>query len=226
MAVRALAERAYFLLCLALGRALRAARYSKTEIVHDGGIQIRKRRLFYAPLLVWLGGPLVRILDTGVKVLPQGDWRERERELYRSLHGTSIRIDESGTLTLPHLAGETLANLLEDPQLDGPARKRAIELAGVAELFDFDTLHDSNRSMVWRRADDVRAMAATCLLRTDTADFAATLQLILDVYADDEVTRLVADSFTSPLQRPLAFHLGQAGLAFQDYREIARLLNS
>ncbi len=45
-------------------------------------------RLFYAPLLVWLGGPLVRLLDTGVRVLPQREWEERERQLYRSLHGT------------------------------------------------------------------------------------------------------------------------------------------
>lgn len=251
--MRELAERAYFFLCLAMGRGLRAGRYSKTEIVaRDGRIQVRKRRLFYAPLLVWLGGPLVRILNTGVTVLPQQEWRERERELYRSLHGASIRIDESEMLELPHLEGETLANLLENPQLDEPARKRAIELAvvalaefhargfthgdamaenvmvdleaGTAHLFDFETIHDSNRSRLWCRADDVRAMAATCLLRTDPADFAETLQLILDLYADEQVTRLVADSFSSVLRRPLTFHLGQAGLAYQDYREIARLL--
>jgi hypothetical protein len=69
--------------------------------------------LFYAPLLVWLSGPLVRILDTGVRVLPQRDWEERERSVHQTLRGTSIRIDADGTLVLPLLAGETLATLLE-----------------------------------------------------------------------------------------------------------------
>ena len=207
---------------------------------------------FYAPLLVWMGGPLVRILDTGVRVLPQRDWEERERRIYRSLRGTSIRIDADGMLVLPCLAGETLATLLEDPELEESVRKRAIERAvvalaefhrlgfthgdamaenvlvdleaGVAHWFDFETIHDSSRPMAWRRADDVRALLVTCLVRTVPEKRAETLQLILDVYADEEVTRLLATSFTSVLRRPLTFHLAQAGLSFQCFREIARLL--
>lgn len=253
--MRALAERAYFLLCLALGRLLRAGRYSKARIVdQDGERHVRKHRTFYAPLLVWMGGPLVRILDTGVRILPQRDWEERERGLYRALHGASIRIDADGTLVLPCLAGETLANLLEDPELEEPVRKRAIELAvvalaelhrlgfthgdamaenvmidlesGVAHWFDFETLHDSSRPMAWRRADDVRALLVTCLLRTVPGELPETLQLILDVYPDEGAARLLAASFTPVLRRPLTFHLGQAGLSFQDYRDIARLLSS
>ena len=207
-----------FVLCLALGRLLRSARYSKARIVHqDGELQVRKHRFFYAPLLVWMGGPLVRILDTGVRVLPQRDWEERERRVYRSLRGTSIRIDADGMLVLPCLAGETLATLLEDPELEESVRKRAIELAvvalaefhhlgfthgdamaenvlvdleaGVAHWFDFETIHDSSRPMAWRRADDVRALLVTCLVRTVPEKLAETLQLILDVYADEGVTR-------------------------------------
>jgi hypothetical protein len=251
--VRELAERAYFLLCLALGWLLRSGRYSKARIVSkDGELQVRKYRLLYAPLLVWMGGPLVRILDTGVRVLPQRDWEERERLVYRRLRGTSIRIDADGTLVLPCLAGETLATLLEDPELEESVRKRAIERAvvalaefhhlgfthadamaenvlvdlkaGVAHWFDFETIHDSSRPMAWRRADDLRALLVTCLFRTDPEKLAETLQLILDVYADEGVTRLLATSFTSVLRRPLTFHLAQAGLSFQCFREISRLL--
>lgn len=247
-----LAERAYFRVCLGLGRLLRASRYSKVRMVDQGGeVQVRKHRLFYAPLLVWLGGLLVRILDTGVTVLSQHDWQERERQLYRGLRGSSIRSDADGTLVLPRLRGETLATLLDDPRLDEATRKKAIELATsalsefhrlgfthgdamaenvmvdlearVAHWFDFETIHHSNRSLTWRRADDVRALLATCLLRTAPAQFRDTLGLILDVYGDEEVTRLLASSFT-PLQRPLTYHLGQAALPFQDYREIDRLL--
>ena len=130
---RTLAERAYFLLCLGLGWLLRSGRYSKARIVYqDGECQVRKYRLFYAPLLVWMGALLVRILDTGVRVLPQREWEDRERGVYQSLRGTSIRIDGPGVLILPCLAGETLAALLEDPELEESVRKRAIERAVVA----------------------------------------------------------------------------------------------
>jgi hypothetical protein len=266
--MRELPERAYFLLCLALGRLLRYGRYSTTRIVYQDGDpstcsgssgpwsrderQVRKSRLFYAPLLVWMGGPLVKILDTGVRVLPQRDWEDRERRIYRSVRGTSIRIDADGVLVLPCLAGQTLATLLENPVLEESVRKTAIQRAvialaefhhlgfthgdamaenvlidleaGAAHWFDFETIHDSTRPMPWRRADDVRALLVTCLVRTVPERLAETLQLILDVYADEEVTRLLATSFTSVWRRPLTFHLAQAGLSFQYFREIARLL--
>jgi hypothetical protein len=251
--LRELGGRAYFLACLALGRLLRSARYSKTRVVYrDGELQVRKRRRFYAPLLVWLSGPLVRILDTGVRVLPQRDWEERERRLYRRLRGTSVLIDSNGVLVLPCLKGETLATLLEDPELEAPVRNRAIEQAvlalaefhqsgfthgdamaenvmvhveaGVAHVFDFETVHDSRRTIAWQRADDVRALLATCLVRTFPDELAATLGLILDVYGDEEVTRLVATNFTSVVRRPLTFHLAQAGLSFQCFRDVDRLL--
>jgi hypothetical protein len=251
--VKELAERVYFVVCLALGRLLRSARYSKARTAcQDGEIQVRKYRFFYAPLLVWMGGPLVRILDTGVRVLPQRDWEERERRVYQSLRGALIRIDADGILVLPCLAGKTLATLLEDPALGESVRKTAIERAvialaefhhlgfthgdamaenvlidleaGAAHWFDFETIHDSSRPMAWRRADDVRALLVTCLVRTVPERLAGTLQLILDVYADEGVTRLLATSFTSIFQRPLTFHLAQAGLSFQCFREISRLL--
>jgi hypothetical protein len=251
--MRELAERAYFFLCLILGWLLRAGRYSKARIVsQDGVLQVRKHRLFYAPLLVWMGGPLVRILDTGVRVLPQRDWEERERLVYRSLGRTSIRIDADGTLVLPYLPGETLATLLDTSELEESVRKRAIEWAvvalaefhhlgfthgdamaenvlvdleaGVAHWFDFETIHASSRPMAWRRADDMRALLVTCLVRTVPERRAETLQLILDVYADEGVTRVLTTSFTSVMRRPLTYHLAQAGLSFQCFWEIARLL--
>ena len=251
--MRELADRPYYLLCLAVGWLLRSVRYSKARIVYqDGELQVRKCRFFFAPLLVWMCAPLFRVLDTGVRVLPQQDWEERERRVYRSLRGTSIRIDAGRTFVLPCLPGETLATLLEDPELEASVRKRAIELAvaalaefhhlgfthgdamaenvlidleaGVAHWFDFETIHDSSRSMAWRRADDVRALLATCLVRTVPERLAETLQFILDAYADEGVTRLLATSFASVLRRPLTFHLAQAGLSLQCFREIAWLL--
>jgi serine/threonine protein kinase len=251
--VRELAERAYFMTCLALGRALRAGRYATTRTVRRAGeLEVRKRRAFHAPLVVWLGGALFRLLDTGVRVLRQREWEGRERLLYGSLHGMAIRIDPDGTLVLPFLAGRTLATLLEDREVEESVRTRAIELAvvalahlhragfthgdamaenvmvdldtGIARWFDFETVHDANRAVAWRRTDDVRALLATCLLRTEAARRATTLRRIVDVYAGAEVTGLLATSFTPVLRRPLTFHLGQAALSLSSYREIARLL--
>jgi hypothetical protein len=96
--------------------------------------------------------------------------------------------------------------------------------AGVAHWFDFETIHDSSRPLAWQRADDVRALLVTCLVRTIPEKRAETLRLILDAYGDESVARLVAGSFASVWRRPLAFHLAQAELSFQDFREIGRFL--
>ena len=99
-----LAERAWFGVSGIMGRVLRAGRYSTTRIVAgDGTLYVRKRRRFYAPLLVRLGGPLVRILNTGVRVLPQREWEERERLINQSLRDSSIHAERDGTIVLPFL---------------------------------------------------------------------------------------------------------------------------
>jgi hypothetical protein len=248
-------DRGCYLLCRALGRLLRGATYSSVRLDdHDGERTVRKRRTGYAPLLVLLGRPLVRILDTGVRVLPQREWEERERLLYERLYGTSIRVGADGTLVLPWLAGRTLATLLEDAALGAADRTRAIELAvvalagvhaagfthgdamaenvmvdldaGVARWFDFETLHDPSRSVAWRRADDVRALLATSLVRTSTAELAETLALIVDRYADESVIPDLATSFASVWRRALVFHLGQAPLSFAVFRLIGGLLRN
>ena len=244
---------AWFGVALLLGRLLRSARYASTRVVrHDGQPRVRKRRAPFAPMLVRTGGWLFRILDTGVRVLPQREWEERERLLHRALRGTSIEVEPDGTLVLPCLAGATLAAALEDPRLDAPARRRAIVLAtralaalhargfthgdamaenvmvdlaaGSAEWFDFETVHDPGRPLGWRRADDVRALLATTVLRVGPGELAATVELLLDAYADDAVAGALAGHFTPAFRRPLTFHLGQAGLTFRQHDAIARAL--
>jgi hypothetical protein len=253
--VRAAAERAYFRLCLTLGRLLRASRYATTRLVReDGEARVRKRRRFHAPLLVALGDPLVRVLDTGVRVLPQRAWEARERLLHQRLRGAAVRVEADGTLVLPCLTGRTLAALLEDGALDEPARARAAALAAaalaafhalglthgdamaenvmvdldadVAHWFDFETEHDARRPLEWRRADDLRALLFTTLIRTAPARRAATLRLVLDAYGDERVARLLAARFTAVLRRALPFHLGQAPSSYGEFREIARLLRA
>ena len=251
--MREMAERAWFVLARALGGMLRSARYSEVRIVSSSGVhEVRKRRRPWAPILVALGAPLVRVLDTGVRVLPRREWEAREGAMYRDVHGAAVRAEADGTLVLPHLGGETLASILDDAEVDGTERARAIELAavaladfhargfshgdamaenvvvdldaGVARWFDFETVHDARRSIDWRRADDLRALLATCLLRTERAALAETIARVLDAYGDDRLTPLVAASFVTPLRRALIFHLGQAPLDYRTFREIGRVL--
>src|SRR5262245_6682867 len=232
---------------------LRSARYSDVRIVQqDSQRVVRKHRRFYAPLLIWMSGPLVRILDGGVRVLPQRDWEQRERQIYQRLYGASIRVDADGTLVLPLLTGHTLATLLEDPELEESIRQRAMEHAtialadfhrvgfthgdamaenvvvdlngGVGHWCDFETIHEASRPLAWRRADDLRALLVTCLVRTAPRKRVETLELILDVYADEDVTRVLATSFTSVWQRSLTLHLLQAPLSFQCFCELGQLL--
>jgi tRNA A-37 threonylcarbamoyl transferase component Bud32 len=174
--------------------------------------------------------------------------------MYERLYGASIRIDGDGTLALPRLAGETLATMLGDVALGDPARRRAIELAvialarfhalglthgdamaenvlvdleaGVAHWFDFETIHESRRPVSWRRADDVRALLATCVVRTVPEKIAETVKLVLEGYGDESIVDSLAPSFTAVLRRPLAFHLGQAPLPLRSFREIARLVTA
>ena len=250
-----LIERAWFGLSLAIGHLLRSSRYSRTAIVRrDGGAEVRKRRAFHAPFLVWLGLPLARILDTGVRVLPQHEWEERERRAYSRLHEAEVRVEGDGALVLPFLPGRTLAALLDDASVDEATRQRAIVLAaaalaalhrlglthgdamaanvmidleaGAARWFDFETVHDPRRREAWCRADDVRALLATCLLPTSEVGLDGTLTLVLEAYADATVVGLLADMFSTPMQRPLAFHLGQAPLSFRRFRMTGRLLRA
>jgi hypothetical protein len=235
-------ERAWFLASLAFGRLLRSGRYATTRVLDS---EVRKQRLFHAPLLIWLGGPLMKLLDTGVRVLPRRDWLEREQTMWAGAARTDHR-----ELVLPRLPGRTLASWLEDDS----ARSDAIRLAatslaalhrtgfthgdamaenvmvdldgGTARWFDFETVHDERRPLTWRRADDLRALLATTLLRTPPAGYAAVIRLVLDGYGDDEVGAMLAAGFTSVWRRPLPFHLGQAALPFQRYHEIGRLLGA
>jgi hypothetical protein len=215
---------------------------------------VRKRRRRRAPVLIWLGGPLSAVLGTGVRVLRRGEWEERERRLYAELYGGAVRVEADGALALPVLPGATLARLLDDAVPDTPVRTRAIALAvaaladlhrrglthadamaenvmvdldgDVARWFDFETVHDPRRPVAWRRADDLRALLSTCLLRSVPAERAGVLRLVLDVYADDEAARALAASVASVLRRPLALHLGQAALSLHEWREMAALLNA
>ena len=245
-------DRAYFSLCRGIAWTLRSARYSRVRTDERRPGVVLKHRASYAPVLIWMGGLVVRALDTGIRILARREWVERERQIYEALRRGPVQVDRDGTVVLPHLAGETLAALLENLNLDEPSRAKAIERAavalaefhrlgfthadamaenvlvdleaGVAHWFDFETVHEPGRSLTWKRADDVRALVGTCLVRTVPEKLNDTLKIIVNAYTDREVMRMLAMSFTSVWRRSLAFHLAQAGFSFERFHEIGRLL--
>ena len=253
--MREIAGQLYFGAGKALGWLLRSSRYSET-VVNDREepIAVHKRRRWYAPLLVAMGIPLVKLLNTGVKVLPWREWVNLEQTRYRDLYGSAILTERDGTLVLPYLNGRTLADLLEDQGVDHTLKEKGIALATIALVdlhsrrithadamaenvlidvetntarwFDFETVHDTSRSVMWRRADDVRALIATCVIRTGPEDLDATVRIIVEAYADRDVIELVRESFSSPSRRSLPFHLGQASLSRQQFRQIERALRA
>ena len=251
--MRAAAGHGWFALCSLVGWVLRRAKYSSARLVGDeDGLVVQKWRSFYAPILIWLSGPLVKALDARVRVLPQRDWAAREREMYERLYRAPVTVRSNGTLGLPRLSGRTLAALLEDRGVSDATRLRGVELAaialgwlhgqgithadamadnvmvdldtGVARWFDFETVHDSDLPLAWRHADDLRALVTTCFYRVAAAQQPTLVHRIAEAYGDAEVTTLLASFFRSPLQRPLAFHLGQARLSFAEWRELGKLL--
>ncbi|HEX6693475.1 MAG TPA: hypothetical protein VF035_02110 [Longimicrobiales bacterium] len=249
----ALAERAWFGICLLAGTLLRSARYARTEVVScDGERVVHKQRRFYAPVLIGLGNPLGRLLGTGVRVLPQRQWAKRERELMDALYGARVHWENNQSMTLPFLRGITLAALLESADTAESERRRGILMAtaalahlhgsgythadamaenvmidldgGAARWFDFETVHDPSRPVDWRRADDLRALIATCMLRTKATDRGSVLRDILDAYPYSGPVEYVMNAFATALQRSLPLHLGQAPLPLDTFREIHSLL--
>ena len=76
----------------------------------------------------------------------------------------------------------------------------------------------------WRMFQDPARAGVVVVTLPEELPTTETLELILNVYADEAVTRVLATSFTSVWRRSLAFHLSQAALSLQYFRKIARLL--
>jgi hypothetical protein len=253
--VLALASRGWFACSFLIGTALRSGRYASAEVIErNGTVVVRKERLRRAPILVWLVGVLYKLLDSGVRVLPQHEWEARERERYLSLYNLRVERNGDRVLILPRLPGVPLAQLLSERGVDSHSRSRALALATAAlgamhrtgtthadamasnvmidldsnsaQWFDFENVHEDGRSPLWCRADDVRALLSSCLALTDASLHAEVTQVIVDSYGDDEIVRLAGRVFDSVLHRPLPFHLGQAPLAYRTYLGIGRALET
>ncbi len=243
----------YHALCSALGRCLRSATYSRVaDGVEGGAPTVTKRRAGYASALIALGNIALRLLGTGTRILSQREWEERETHLYGVLYGEEARATP-GELELPKLPGVPLAELLRDPAVSRTHRERALRLSAralrrlhdlgythadamasnvlvdmsrdEARWFDFETVHSTNESPVARRADDVRALLYTCAAAADGQELSRVVDVVLEAYGHEETGCAVARRARRLFPRPLAFHLGQAGLSFGRLRQLSAALS-
>ncbi len=90
---------------------------------------IAKRRRWFGPLLIGPGNLYLRLLGSGVRVLPRAEWRARERALYRRLHGIELETGPRGWLILPRWPGVVLADHARSRLDPAPARLRGLGAA-------------------------------------------------------------------------------------------------
>ena len=93
---------------------------------------IAKRRRWFGPLLIGPGNLYLRLLGSGVRVLPGAEWRARERALHRALHGIELETGPRGWLILPRWPGVVLADHARSRLDPAPARLRGLGAASRA----------------------------------------------------------------------------------------------
>ncbi len=93
---------------------------------------IAKRRRWFAPLLIGPGNLYLRLLGSGVRVLPAAEWWAGERALHRALHGIELETAPPGWLLLPRWPGVVLADHARSLLAPEHARLRGLVAASRA----------------------------------------------------------------------------------------------
>lgn len=119
-----------------LGRRLGKLRLHAIEPrqLPGGPPTIAKRRRWFAPLLIGPGNLYLRLLESGVRVLPAAEWKARERAVHRTLYGIDLETDPHGWLILPRWPGVVLADYAQTHHNSPPARLRGLAAASRALL--------------------------------------------------------------------------------------------
>lgn len=87
-----------------------------------GSPTIAKRRRRFVPPLIGLGNLALRLMGSGIRVLPDPEWHARERALHLALHAIELEAGPEGWLILPRWPGVVLADLARDRREPAPSR--------------------------------------------------------------------------------------------------------
>ena len=93
---------------------------------------IAKRRRWFGPLLIGPGNLCLRLMASGVRVLPVAEWQAREHALHRALHRIELETGPRGWLILPRWPGVVLADHARSRLDPAPARLRGLVAASRA----------------------------------------------------------------------------------------------
>lgn len=112
------------------------------RVERDGRAFYRKRRRWYAPLLI--AASACGTSPPRFMVLRADEWRAQEAALHRLLYGALVRFCPTGELELPACPGVTLAALLASARHTRGERRRALA-AAIAALHSLHRLHVGGR---------------------------------------------------------------------------------
>ncbi len=125
-----------------LGPLLGKIRLHAIEIRQTPGRppEIAKRRRWFSHLLIGPINLFLRLLRSGVRVLPGAEWQARERALHRLLHGIELESCSRGWLVFPRWPGIVLADYARTAIVPVPDRLRGLAAAtrALQELHRFD----------------------------------------------------------------------------------------
>jgi hypothetical protein len=77
---------------------------------------------------------------------------------------------------------------------------------------DFETQHDEDRPVAWRRADDLRALLCSTAVRCDDSELPPLVQAVVTSYPHAGIVANLHDSLDREIQRPCSYHAAQANL--------------
>lgn len=207
---------------------------------------VSKRQHRWTPLLVAVTEALFRVR---FRTLTGPAWFAREGQSYARLYGLSVRAVGS-TLRLPRLPGRVAHAVLQDPTAldahldvvracvhglyrahhagdgdfshgDATVRNFLYEPAThIARLFDFETEHDHRRPVVWRRADDLRALSGSAAACLGPDRYPDLMRVVALTYPDVAVRAECLALWQHLLTRPDPFHLAQTRLDAPGHRAL------
>ncbi len=93
---------------------------------------IAKRRRWFGPLLIGAGNLYLRLLGSGVRVLPGAEWRAESVRDVAQLYGIELESGPRGWLILPRWPGVVLADHARSRLDPAPHRLRGLGAASRA----------------------------------------------------------------------------------------------
>lgn len=243
-------RRIHFRTLLLFGR-LFAIRYNQSRKVElEGRNYYLKPRRWHQPLVIFAGNVYLRIISAKCYLLPYREWTEREKHLYKNLHGQEALL-VNGNLYSPALPGSSLTVILTQKENTLGQKHLALQ-AAVQSLYqlhritthadatadnvllkdelkeafwiDFETCHLGREAETSRKADDLLTLLCSSARHFDTGVWPTVLPSSLAAYPDPEIREAAVKMLSREQQRPVVYRYIQTRLGVAEMKQVAGLL--